>query len=156
MCNPSNCVPEERTLTQAQISAQLRQKLAGIPGLRASIQDLSQQGFSGSKGSPVDISVRGPDWDKLIELSRSIKERLVASGLTADIDTDYQVGLPELDITPDRGRASDLGIPMRDIANTISALIGGSTVGKYSSGGRRLDVRMRILKKQRQRPEDIT
>jgi multidrug efflux pump subunit AcrB len=34
-------------------------------------------------------------------------------------------------------------------------MIGGVRIGKYSSGGRRLDVRLRLLATQRSRPEDL-
>jgi len=27
------------------------------------MQDLSQQGFTAQRGFPVELSVRGPDWD---------------------------------------------------------------------------------------------
>jgi len=42
-----------------------------------------------------------------------------------------------------------------DIATTINSMIGGVRVGKYSAGGRRVDVRMRLLAAQRTRPEDL-
>ncbi len=38
----------------------------------------------------------------------------------------------------------------------VSALIGGNTVGKFTTGGRRIDVRMRLLAAQRTRPEDLS
>jgi len=71
------------------------------------------------------------------------------------VDTDYQVGMPEIRIVPDRARAADLGVSIEDVATTINALVGGSRVGKYSVGGRRVDVRMRLLASQRTRPEDF-
>jgi multidrug efflux pump subunit AcrB len=46
-------------------------------------------------------------------------------------------------------------VSIQDLAATINALVGGTLVGKYSSGGRRLDVRLRMLLAQRLRPEDI-
>ncbi|HWZ89150.1 MAG TPA: efflux RND transporter permease subunit, partial [Polyangiaceae bacterium] len=58
-------------------------------------------------------------------------------------------------VTPDRARTADLGVSIQDLATTINALIGGVVVGKYSSDGRRLDVRMRMLLSQRMTPEDI-
>ena len=42
------------------------------------------------------------------------------------------------------------------MATTINALVGGIRVGKYSTGGRRLDVRLKLMAGQRSRPEDIS
>lgn len=148
--------PSERKATQLDLMATFRRELGTIPGLRASVQDLSQQGFAGQRGgSPVDFSVRGSDWPQLIALARKLKDEAARSGVVTDVDTDYQVGAPQLVITPDRARAADVGVTVQDIATTVSALVGGTTAGQYSSGGRRMDVRLRLLASQRSRPEDL-
>jgi hydrophobe/amphiphile efflux-1 (HAE1) family protein len=147
--------PYSRKLNQAQFSAQLRRELNAIPGLKAVIQDLSQQGFTAQRGFPVEFSVRGPDWDELVRISDDVQEKLRASGLVVDLDTDYQLGMPEIRIKPDRARAADLGIPIEQVASTINAMVGGVRVGKFSQGGRRLDIRLRLLANQRARPEDL-
>jgi len=147
--------PEERQLSQGEFSALLRKELNAIPGLRAVIQDLSQAGFTAQRGFPVEFSVLGPDWNQLVKLSAELKEQLAASGLVVDLDSDYQLGMPELRISPDRARAADLGVPIEQVATTLNALVGGVRVGKYSTGGRRIDVRARLLAEQRASPEDI-
>ncbi len=147
--------PKERSLSQAEFMGVLRKELNSYPGLKAVILDLSQQGFGGQRGFPVEFSIRGPDWDKLIALADDTREKLLASGLVVDLDTDYQVGMPELQITPNRAVAADVGVDMDEVARTISSLVGGVRVGKYSTGGRRIDVRLRLLRAQRQRPEDL-
>jgi multidrug efflux pump len=147
--------PNERKVSQTQLQATLRRELNAIPGVRAVIQDLSQQGFTGQRGFPVSFSVRGPNWDQLIKLSEDIMSKLGASGTVVDMDTDYQIGMPELHVLPDRAVAADVGVSMDDVATTLNALVGGVRVGKYSSGGRRVDVRIKLLAAQRSRPEDI-
>lgn len=147
--------PKERTLTQAGLSAILRRELNSIPGLRAVLQDLSQQGFTAQRGFPVEFSVRGGNWDELISLSQKIMGQLAASGLVVDLDTDYQLGMPELRVQPDRAMAADLGVSIDDVATTLNSLVGGVRVGKYSTGGRRIDVRLKLMASQRSRPEDI-
>jgi multidrug efflux pump subunit AcrB len=85
-----------------------------------------------------------------------VRDELTKSGLATDIDTDYQIGSPELQIQPDRARISNLGLSVQDVATTVSSLVGGVTIGKYSSAGRRLDVDLKLLAAQRSRPEDIS
>lgn len=148
--------PRERKLSQQEFAGVVRKELNAIPGVRAVVQDLSQSGFTAQRGFPVEFSVRGPDWEKLIEASDAMSRELAASGTVVDLDTDYRLGMPELRILPDRARAADLGVPMEDVATTLNALVGGIRVGKYSSGGRRLDVRLRLLASQRMRPEDLS
>jgi multidrug efflux pump subunit AcrB len=148
--------PRDRELSQSEFAGVLRKQLNGIPGLRAVIQDLSQSGFTAQRGFPVEFSVRGSDWDKLVVASDSIRTKLETTGLIVDLDSDYRLGMPELRILPDRARAADLGVPIEDVATTLNSLVGGIRVGKYSAGGRRLDVRLRLLAAQRTRPEDLS
>ena len=148
--------PKERKLGQAEFSSVLRRELNSIPGLRAVIQDTSQQGFTAQRGFPVEFSVRGADWTQLVPLSKRLMEELLASGTVVDLDSDYRVGMPELRVTPDRAVAADVGVSVDEVATTINALVGGIRVGKYSTGGRRLDVRLKLMAGQRSRPEDIS
>ena len=148
--------PAESSVSAQELMATLRKELQGIPGVRASIQDPSQQSFGAAKGSPVSFTVRGSDWNQLVAAATQLQNDLTASGVAADLNSDYQVGSPELDIIPDRDRAADLGVSISDLGTTVSALVGGSTVGKFTSGGRRIDIRMRLLADQRTRPEDLS
>jgi multidrug efflux pump len=148
--------PRERKLSQAAFSGILRRELNSIPGLRAVIQDLSQQGFTAQRGFPVEFSVRGSNWDELVALSEKIMAQMAASGLVVDLDTDYQLGMPELRVMPDRAMAADVGVSIDEVATTLNALVGGVRVGKYSAGSRRMDVRIKLLSAQRSRPEDIS
>ena len=146
----------ERKTSQKDLQTFLRRELNAIPGLRAVVQDQSQQGFTAQRGFPVEFSVRGPDWDRLVELTNDVMQDLSASGVMVDLDTDYQIGMPELRILPDRARCADLGVSIEDVATTLNALVGGVRAGRYNADGRRMDVRARLLADQRSRPEDIT
>jgi len=148
--------PNERKLSHLEFAAVLRRELNGVPGMRAVVSDPSQQGLTARRGFPVEFSVRGSDWDRLVDLSREVMDEMQATGTVVDLDTDYQVGMPELRIMPDRARAADLGVSVEDVASSINAMVGGLRVGKYNQGGRRIDVRMRLLAEQRSRPEDIS
>ncbi len=145
----------DRETTQHDLIAGIRRTFNSWPGVRAVVQDLSQQGFTAQRGFPVEFSVRGGDWQQLIETSQGLMAELASSGLVVDLDTDYQVGVPELRILPDRARAADLGVSIEEVATTLNALVGGVRVGKYSDSGRRFDVRLRLLAEQRSRPEDV-
>jgi hydrophobe/amphiphile efflux-1 (HAE1) family protein len=148
--------PKERKMSQGEFAALMRKEFNSYPGLRASVQDLSQQGFGGSRGFPVQFSVQGSDWDTLVALATKLEQEVEASGLVTDVNSDYQLGTPELVIAPDRARATDVGVSVQDIANTVSAMVGGAVVGQYSNGGRRMDINMRLMASQRSRPEDLS
>ncbi len=148
--------PKERNVTQAQLMADMRRDLNKIPSVRVTIQDLSQAGFTAQRGFPVEFTVRGGDWGVLAENSRKIMEQMRGSPLFVDVDTDYQLGMPEVQILPNRRLAADLGISMQEIGDTLNSLIGGVRAVKFKDKGKRYDVRVRLLASQRLRPEDIS
>jgi multidrug efflux pump len=144
-----------RRLSTQDFMELTRKELNAIPGIKAVMQDLSQQGFSAQRGFPVELSVRGPDWEKLADHAGTLMERMRATGLVTDVDTDYQVGMPEAKVIPDRRRAADLGISMASIGSTVNTLIGGARIARFKDGGRRYDIRARLQADQRRNPEDI-
>jgi hydrophobe/amphiphile efflux-1 (HAE1) family protein len=134
----------------------MRKEFNKIPGVqRAVVQDPSQQGFSSQRGFPVEATILGRDWDTLAQLSESYQEKMKASGLMVDVDTDYRLGQPEVHVLPNRNQAAARGVNIQSIGNAINAMIGGIRVGKYTRGGRRYDIRIRLVNTDRSKPEDI-
>jgi hydrophobe/amphiphile efflux-1 (HAE1) family protein len=146
-----------KRLSQDELMGVARQVTSAFPGARIVMQDFSQRGFSAGRGGgfPVEFNIRGRDWEELGRASRVIAEKMRESGLVTDINTDYQVGMPEVQVVPDRNKAADLGISMADIGDTVNSAIGGQRIGKFKDKGRRFDIRVRLLAPQRERPEDI-
>ncbi|MDD5730221.1 MAG: efflux RND transporter permease subunit [Candidatus Omnitrophica bacterium] len=143
-------------VTQQEFMQVVRKTFNSIPGVdRAVIQDLSLSGFTAQRGFPIEFTVRGPEWEKLGTFSQEIMKRMKASGLMTDIDTDYQLGMPELQIYPDRQKAADHGVSVLSIADTINAMFGGIRSGKFTSNGKRYDVRVRLAEADRTSPKDI-
>jgi len=147
--------PNTHPLSQQELMGVFRKALNAIPNTKAFIQDLSLSGFSAQRGYPIELSLRGPDWEQLAAHATALKERMAQSALMVDVDTDYLTGVPEVRVRPDRQHAAEHGVSIQTIGQTINALIGGERVGKYTRGGRRYDVRVRLIPSQRTQAEDI-
>lgn len=146
---------KDRELTQQQLIDKLRPMLNVVPGSRVVLQDFSRAGLTTSRGFPIEFSVRGPDWAKLAAASTQVMTAMRNSGKMVDIDTDYRVGLPEVQVTPDRTKCLARDVDVESVASTVNALVGGMRIAKYKDNGRRYDVRIRLLQNERLRPEDI-
>ncbi|MEX2163890.1 MAG: efflux RND transporter permease subunit [Sulfuricaulis sp.] len=141
-------------LSQQELMDVTRKALREL-GFKVSIQDLSQRGFTASRGFPVELAVQGRNWEKLVEYSETIIEKLNASGLVTDTDSDYLLGKPEVRIIPDRARAAERGVSIQAIAQTVNAMIGGIVAGQYSSEGHRYDVRLRLRDQDMDRIDQV-
>lgn len=147
--------PDTHPLSQGELMALFRRELNKIPDTKATIQDMSLSSFAAQRGFPIELSVRGPEWEQLAAYAETIQELMAQSPLMVDVDTDYLASIPEVRVRPDRQRAAERGVSVEVIARTINALIGGQRVAKYTRGGRRYDVRVRLLPSQRARGQDI-
>jgi HAE1 family hydrophobic/amphiphilic exporter-1 len=134
----------ERNKGQFEIMNELRQSFKSVKGVKAFVQDLSARGFSTGKGYPIEFAIQGSDWDKLAESSQKIIEEMQKTGTLIDVDTDYQKGMPEVRIVPDRVKAANRGVSVDQIGMTVNALIGGALAGYYTENGHRNEIRVKL------------
>ncbi|MGR3309403.1 MAG: efflux RND transporter permease subunit [Candidatus Brocadiales bacterium] len=144
----------ERKRSQQDIMNYLRGKFSQIPGMVAFPMDLTRA-FGARRGAPLEFSVAGPDLDTLSHLTQTFKQRLSATPGIIDVDTDLELGRPEVRTYIDRNKAADLGIDVATIGQTIRALVGGLDVVKFKSEGKRYDVIVRLVRSERDVPLDI-
>jgi hydrophobe/amphiphile efflux-1 (HAE1) family protein len=150
--------PNGKAITQQESIIAAREALSGLPGVNVVVRDPSKQSLSGGGrggGLPVSFSIRGPDWERLGRLNAQFKEEMLASGKLVDIVTDYKVGMPEIQVIPNRDKTLAHNVDIQVLATTVSNLIGGNKIAKFTREGRRYDVRVRLLRDERLRPEDI-
>jgi HAE1 family hydrophobic/amphiphilic exporter-1 len=89
---------------------------------------------------------------------------MINSGVVTDVNSDYRPGMPELQVVPDRAKASELTVPVQRIAFTLNVAFGGMRNGRYTpppeggttGGDRRYDVRLRYLEQERDSPDDLS
>ncbi len=147
---------KKRPLTQAEFAHKVRKDLVKInKKIWVGIRDLSMRGLTAKHGFPVEFAVKGTDWDKLGSYSDEIVKKMIKNRMLVDVRSNYEIGQSEAQIIPDRKAAELRGVSMIDIGNTISALMGGKKIGKFTRGGHRYDIRVRLLAPFRKRVEEI-
>jgi hydrophobe/amphiphile efflux-1 (HAE1) family protein len=146
---------DQREKSQQQIMNEFRTDLAKIPGLRIFLEDLSQRGLNPRQSKPIEFNIRGSDYDKMREFSRTIMDKMKASGEFVDVNSTFRDNMPELQIIPKRDEAARRGVSMETIARTVNLAIGGVREGKFTGEGRRYDTRLRLAPEERLQPEDV-
>ena len=146
----------KREPSQQDLMNLFRTDLNKLPDVKATVQDLSMRGFGAGRGFPLELSIQGPEWKKLGEFSQTLITELNKTGLVTDLDSDYLVGMPELQVLPDREKAAKHGVSLAAIGQTVSALMGGLIVGQFSEAGHRDDIRLKILSEGGDRLERLS
>lgn len=131
---------DERSRTDQEIAQSLVPELAKIPGATCS---LIFYGVIGAEEAPIQIEVVGPDLDRLEELSREIQKRTAAIGGTADLDTTYTKGKPEIRVVPDRLKVRQAGLTEQLMGFELRGRYEGLLPLKFRDGSREYDVRLR-------------
>jgi HAE1 family hydrophobic/amphiphilic exporter-1 len=119
--------------------------------------DLSKRGLSTGKGYDVEFIVTGPDWDKLGAYSAEIQKQMKVCPLLADVNNNYQSGLPELQVVPNRDKAAAEGVNIADLGAVLGTMIGGYTFESvyYHESGHDNPIFIRMPQAQRLKPEDL-
>ena len=140
-----------RGQTFSQALNEARAAIADIPGMTFS---LTEAGMFGQK--PIQISVRGADLGELDQLSHQLMGHMANMRGVADLDTSLERSKPELRVSIDRGRASDLGVTAATIASVLRAGVAGEVAGKVEDAdGDTHDVRVRLNSNQRRFSADL-
>ncbi|WNK19292.1 efflux RND transporter permease subunit [Halomonas piscis] len=121
------------------IMNEVREKLGGLPGVRAF--PVMSQGFGGSAGKPVQYVLGGSSYeelarwrDTLIDYVREDNPKLLG------LDSDYEEKQPQLRVHIDYDRAASLGVTVSDVGRTLETLLGGRRITRYVEGGEEYDV----------------
>jgi HAE1 family hydrophobic/amphiphilic exporter-1 len=139
---------------QFGIQQEARSFLEDYPDLRVSVNDVSPfQG--GRRPQTFQVSLSGPDLAQLAEYGgRLIAELKKEPGLV-DLDTTLSLRKPEVQVVVDREAASDLGVPVGTIADSLRVLVGGLPVSKFREGDRQYDVWLRADSSDRATNRDL-
>lgn len=135
------------------IALELRQKVAGIPGGRITVQSASGMGGG---WSPIDIELTGNDTNELNAVAQKIKGIVASTEGTLNADVSWKVGKPEIKVAIDRERAAQMGFSASQIAAALRTSIEGSTDTHYRENGKEYDIRVRLAQFDRYNLTDVS
>src|SRR6056297_321667 len=114
-----------------------------IPDLDLTVA--SQSGMGGQE-KPVNIKIKGNDFQKLRNYSASVVTEIEDIEGLREIEDSFEVGRPELQVKINRTIASRFSINLRQIAASIRSAISGTVNTKYEVDGEEYNIRVRVDK----------
>jgi HAE1 family hydrophobic/amphiphilic exporter-1 len=142
----------ERSVSQDQVIARVRRILARHPGANPTVvaRNPLSGGGAGGGGSSINVSLLGPDIDRLYDYSQTLLERAKGIPSLVDTRTDYSNASPEVQVVVDRARAADLGVRMATVGSMLRLMVAGDDeISSYREAGEQYPVKMRVLEAQR-------
>jgi hydrophobic/amphiphilic exporter-1 (mainly G- bacteria), HAE1 family len=140
-----------RPVSQLAVMENAREALRrAAPAARViAVSEVSWISGGGFSSYHMEYAVTGTSLATLQQKSEAIVAAMRADPHFVDARSSYELGKPELQVQVDRDRAADLGVPVRTLADTVRALVGGLDVASFQDEGRRYDVRLRLEEEQR-------
>lgn len=146
---------QTRTLTHQDIMNKIREKTKLIKGLRVSMRDISSRNLTTGKLNPIAFNLRGPDLKVLNEKAQNIMKQLEDKKLATDLNTDYQLGLSELGLVPNRDQLMKKGVSVDSVSQVLQTAVAGLRAGQFMSDGHRQDIRFKVREDQIKNVDDI-
>ena len=119
----------ERERSQQEIAADLKPLFADLPGVTTRIFSANSLNLRGASSGGLSVALLGTDYDEIYAAAREYTEQ-VRSRLdsVSRPRIGYDPSQPQLSVEIDRERASDLNIPLEDVAQTLRVMVDGARI----------------------------
>ena len=147
----------ERERSQDQIAQQMNRMFRNYTLVRVlTIQEQTiSVGLGGRGGLPVQFVIQNLNFDKLKQFVPKFMEQVSKSPVFQGFDVNLKFNKPELQITIDRLKASELGVSILDITNTLQLALSGRRFGYFIMNGKQYQVIGQVDRKNRDEPLDL-
>jgi len=143
----------ERTRNAEQMSVPLRERLSRVAGITVTHVGLLDP-VGGQK--PISVSIQGPDIPTLQRLTGELTTRLARVPGLVDLDTSMKAPKPTVAVQVRREAASDLGLSVGSITQTLRGLVAGQTVGDWRApDDQSYEVKVRLAPDERNDPAQL-
>jgi len=120
---------DQRSLNADQVIAQLRKKVAGVPGIRVYFQNPPPVRIGGrASKSQYQFTLQGPDTGDLYAGAAKLEARLQGMPDLAEVSSDAQLRSPQLNVRIHRDRATTLGVTARQLEDALANAYGARQV----------------------------
>ena len=150
--------PREREKTQMELANALRPHLARYNFAQSFVvqQPTIGGGQGGGRALPVQYVLQAPNIDRLEEVLPEFLNQARQHPALDVVDVDLRFTKPELVLDIDRDKAFDMGITVRDIAETLQTFFSQQRVGFFIRDGKQYFVIAQAERHQRSTPQDIS
>lgn len=147
--------PSERNRSQQDIVNWLNKKMPSFNDGRAfAIQDQTIQ-VNRRGGQPVQFVLQNTNSEKLRAALPRILDAVNKSNVLVGVDADLKFNKPEIRININRLKASELGVSVQDISQTMQLALSNQRMGYFTKNGKQYSVLGQVERADRDDPGDL-
>lgn len=147
--------PEERVRSQQEIVDKVNRDLARFNEGRAfaTQEQTIQVGRRG--GQAVQFVIQNNDFEKIKNVLPRFLEAANRNPTFQNVDADLKFNKPELQVDIDRLKASELGVSVQDISQTLQLSFSNQRLGVFIKDGKQYQVLGQVARNDRDDPSDL-
>ncbi|MCK9421727.1 MAG: efflux RND transporter permease subunit [Bacteroidales bacterium] len=145
---------EKRKRNQHEIFRKMSKELQHITGIRTFPFEPPTIGDRFS-GQPLQYVLLAPDLKSLIKVLPEFLDEARKIPILQFVDANFKVNKPELRITIDREKASQLGVSTGEIARTMQLTMSGQRYGYFIMDGKQYEIIGQVMRRDRDRPDAL-
>jgi multidrug efflux pump len=147
--------PNERKRSQQQIVDMVNRNLGKYSDGKAfAIQEQTIQ-VNRRSGLPVQFVLQNNDFDKIAKVLPKFMEEAQKSPVFQGIDVDLKFNKPEVNVEIDRIKASQLGVSVSDVSQTLQLALSNLQLGYFYRSGKQYSVIGQVARNDRDDPTDL-
>lgn len=147
--------PKDRARSQQEIVNWINKKLPRFNyGRSFAIQDQTIQ-VTRRSSQPVQFVIQNVNSDKLREALPRMLDAANKSSILQGVDADLKFNKPELRITIDRLKASELGVSVSDVSQTLQLALANQRLSYFFRNGKQYQVIGQVERSDRDDPNDL-
>ncbi|MBD0256036.1 MAG: efflux RND transporter permease subunit, partial [Cytophagales bacterium] len=145
----------QRERSQQEIVTMINRNMGRFPEGRAFA--IQEQTISTNRraGLPVQFVIQNNDFEKLKEVLPRFLEAANNNPVLQGVDVDLKFNKPELKVTINRMKATQMGISVEDISQTLQLAYSNLRFGYFTKEGRQYQVIGQVERVNRDDPDDL-
>ncbi|AEV98908.1 acriflavin resistance protein [Niastella koreensis] len=147
--------PEQRHRSQQQIVDIINRNLGKFSDGKAFA--IQEQTISVNRrgGLPVQFVIQNNDFDKIAAVLPKFLEEANKNPVFQGVDVDLKFNKPEVNIEVDRIKASQLGVSVSDVSQTLQLALSNLQMGYFYRTGKQYSVIGQVARNDRDDPTDL-
>lgn len=147
--------PKDRNRSQQEIVDMVSKNLPRYPEGKSFVIQEQTIAVNRRGGLPVQFVIQNNDFDKLQNVLPKILEKANADHTLMGVDVDLKFNKPELRVIINRLKATQLGISVQDISQTLQLAYSNLRFGYFTREGKQYQVIGQVIRLDRDAPDDL-
>ena len=147
--------PKDRDRTQNEIVNYVQKNLVRFPEIRAFPSQEQTIQVSRRAGQPVQFVIQNNNFEKIREALPKMLEAAKDNPALASVDADLKFNKPEVRINVNRLKASELGVNVADVSETLQLALSNRRLGYFIKNGKQYQVIGQVERSARDNPDDL-